>query len=109
MVIDCCGAPRPPPFTTSRPDRNTCPTSVGREDDMGLGIEEPKHDLGWPSFEATLSGHGASTGVINVSDQRYQNAVDGMENGMEDLEIRDGDLTAQIRIELVRIGPYKVK
>ena len=68
MVIDCCGAPRPPPFTTSRPDRNTCPTSVGREDDMGLGIEEPKHDLGWPSFEATLSGHGASTGVINVSD-----------------------------------------
>ena len=60
-------------------------------------------------IEATLSGHGASTGVINVSDQRYQNAVDGMENGMEDLEIRDGDLTAQIRIELVRIGPYKVK
>ena len=109
MVIDCCGAPRPPPFTTSRPDRNTCPTSVGREDDMGLGIEEPKHDLGWPSFEATLSGHGASTGVINVSDQRYQNAVDGMENGMEDLETRDGDLTAQIRIESVRMGPYKVK
>ena len=60
-------------------------------------------------IEATLSGHGASTGVINVSDQRYQNAVDGMENGMEDLETRDGDLTAQIRIELVRIGPYKVK
>jgi len=60
-------------------------------------------------IEATLSGHGASTGVINVSDQRYQNAVDGMENGMEDLEIRDGDLTAQIRIESVRIGPYKVK
>ena len=59
--------------------------------------------------EATLSGHGASTGVINVSDQRYQNAVDGMENGMEDLEIRDGDLTAQIRIESVRMGPYKVK
>ena len=77
--------------------------------DMGLGIEEPKHDLGWPSFEATLSGHGASTGVINVSDQRYQNAVDGMENGMEDLETRDGDLTAQIRIESVRMGPYKVK
>ena len=60
-------------------------------------------------IEATISGYGASTGVINVSDQRYQNAVDGMENGMEDLEIRDGDLTAQIRIELVRIGPYKVK
>ena len=60
-------------------------------------------------IEATLSGHGASTGVINVSDQRYQDAVDGMENGMEDLEIRDGGLTAQIRIELVRIGPYKVK
>ena len=60
-------------------------------------------------IEATLSGHGASTGVINVSDQRYQNAVDGMENGMEDLEIRDGDLTAQIRIESVRMGPYKVK
>ena len=59
--------------------------------------------------EATLSGHGASTGVINVSDQRYQNAVDGMENGMEDLETRDGDLTAQIRIESVRMGPYKVK
>ena len=37
-------------------------------------------------IEATSSGHGASTGVINVSDQRYQNAVDGMENGMEDLE-----------------------
>ena len=36
--------------------------------------------------------------MINVSDQRYQNAVDGMENGMEDLEIRDGYLTAQIRI-----------
>ena len=45
----------------------------------------------------------------NVSDKRYHNAVDGMENGMEDLEIRDGDLTAQIRIESVRIGPYKVK
>ena len=57
--------------------------------------------------EATLSGYGASTGVINVSDQRYQNAVDGMENGMEDLEM--GDLTAQIRIESVRMGPYKVK
>ena len=60
-------------------------------------------------IEATLSGHGASTGVINVSNQRYQNAVDGMENGMEDLETRDGDLTAQIRIESVRMGPYKVK
>ena len=48
--------------------------------------------------EATISGYGASTGVINVSDQRYQNAVDGMENGMEDLEIRDGYLTVQIRI-----------
>ena len=47
--------------------------------------------------------------MINVSDQRYQNAVDGMENGMEDLETRDGDLTAQIRIESVRMGPYKVK
>ena len=57
--------------------------------------------------EATISGYGASTGVINVSDQRYQNAVDGMENGMEDLEM--GDLTAQIRIESVRMGPYKVK
>ena len=45
--------------------------------------------------------------MINVSDQRYQNAVDGMENGMEDLEM--GDLTAQIRIESVRMGPYKVK
>ncbi len=59
---------------------------------MGLGIEEPKHDLGWPSFEATLSGHGASTGVINVSNQRYQNAVDGMENGMEDLEMETSPL-----------------
>ena len=58
-------------------------------------------------IEATLSGHGASTGVINVSDQRYQDAVDGMENGMEDLEM--GGLTAQIRIESVRMGPYKVK
>ena len=58
-------------------------------------------------IEATISGYGASTGVINVSDQRYQNAVDGMENGMEDLEM--GDLTAQIRIESVRMGPYKVK
>ena len=45
----------------------------------------------------------------NTSDKRYHNAVDGMENGMEDLEIRDGNLTAQIRIESVRIGPYKVK
>ena len=36
---------------------------MGREDDMGLGIEEPKHDLGWPSFEATLSG-------------QYNNAMD---------------------------------
>ena len=45
----------------------------------------------------------------NVSDKRYHNAVDGMENGMEDLEIRDGHLTAQIRIESVRIGPYQVK
>ena len=34
----------------------------------------------------------------NVSDKRYHNAVDGMENGMEDLEIRDGHLTVQIRI-----------
>ena len=45
----------------------------------------------------------------NTSDKRYHNAVDGMENGMEDLEIRDGHLTAQTRIESVRIGPYKVK
>ena len=45
----------------------------------------------------------------NTSGKRYHNAVDGMENGMEDLEIRDGYLTAQIRIESVRIGPYKVK
>ena len=50
------GPPGPPPSTTSRPDRNACPTSVGRLNDMGLGIEEPKHDLGWPSLEATLSG-----------------------------------------------------
>ena len=34
----------------------------------------------------------------NTSGKRYHNAVDGMENGMEDLEIRDGHLTAQIRI-----------
>ena len=61
------------------------------------------------STRGAISGYGASTGVINVSDQRYQNAVDGMENGMEDLETRDGDLTAQIRIESVRMGPYKVK
>ena len=65
--------------------------------------------LSLASAEAAISGYGASTGVINVSDQRYQNAVDGMENGMEDLETRDGDLTAQIRIESVRMGPYKVK
>ena len=32
----------------------------------------------------------------NVSDQRYHNAVDGMGNGMEDLET--GDPTFQIRI-----------
>ena len=43
-----------------------------------------------------MSGHGASTGGINVSDQRYQDAVDGMENGMEDLKM--GDPTVQIRI-----------
>ena len=84
---------------------------------MDLLVIEERAETCWAAearlrlafVEATLSGHGASTGVINVSDQRYQNAVDGMENGMEDLEIRDGDLTAQIRIELVRIGPYKVK
>ena len=84
---------------------------------MDLLVIEERAETCWAAearlrlafIEATLSGHGASTGVINVSDQRYQNAVDGMENGMEDLEIRDGDLTAQIRIELVRIGPYKVK
>ena len=34
----------------------------------------------------------------NTSGKRYHNAVDGMENGMEDLEIRDGYLTVQIRI-----------
>ena len=51
------------------------------------------------STRGTISGHGASMGVMNdVSEQRYHNAVDGMENGMEDLEIRDGHLTAQIRI-----------
>ena len=50
MVIDCCGAPGPLTSTTSRPDRNAYPTSVGRLNDMGLGIEEPKHDLGWPSL-----------------------------------------------------------
>ena len=84
---------------------------------MDLLVIEERAETCWAAearlrlafVEATLSGHGASTGVINVSDQRYQDAVDGMENGMEDLEIRDGDLTAQIRIELVRIGPYKVK
>ena len=63
------------------------------------------------SVEATISGYGASTGVINVSDQRYQNAVDGMENGMEDLEIRDGDLTAQDkdRVSTYRTLQGKVK
>ena len=50
MVIDCCGAPRPPSSTASWPDRNAYPTSVGKLNDMGLGIEEPKHDLGWPSL-----------------------------------------------------------
>ena len=34
----------------------------------------------------------------NTSGKRYHNAVDGMENGMEDLETRDGHLTVQIRI-----------
>ena len=44
-------------------------------------------------------------GVMNnVSEKRYHNAVDGMENGMEDLEIRDGHLTAQIRIVFSTIG-----
>ena len=28
----------------------------------------------------------------DVSDQRYQNAVDGMENGMEDLEMETSPL-----------------
>ena len=44
------GPPGPPFSTTSGPDGNAYPTSVGRLNDMGLGIEEPKHDLGWPSL-----------------------------------------------------------
>ena len=87
----------------------TVPHLGGQVERYGIGYRGAEARLRLAFIEATLSGHGASTGVINVSDQRYQNAVDGMENGMEDLEIRDGDLTAQIRIELVRIGPYKVK
>ena len=59
--------------------------------------------------ETTISGHGASTGVIE--EQRLQPALPKRRrrDGERDGGPRDGDLTAQIRIESVRIGPYKVK
>ena len=61
------------------------------------------------STEATISGHGASTGVIE--EQRLRPALPKRRrrDGERDGGPRDGDLTAQIRIESVRIGPYKVK
>ena len=50
------------------------------------------------STRGTISGHGASMGVMNnVSEQRYQHAVDGMEDEMENLVI-------QIRIVFSTIG-----
>ena len=59
--------------------------------------------------EATISGHGASTGVIE--EQRLRPALPKRRrrDGERDGGPRDGDLTAQIRIESVRMGPYKVK
>ena len=53
--------------------------------DQNTWIAEARSRLA--STRGPISGYGASTGVIDVSDQRYQNAVDGMENGMEDLEM----------------------
>ena len=51
MVIDCCGATRAPLLIRSFGRiGNAQSTSVGRLNNMGLGIEEPKHDLGWPSL-----------------------------------------------------------
>ena len=74
---------------------------------MGLGM--PKHEVGRPRFGPLFRDMEPARARYKnyVSDQRYHNAVDRMENGMEDLEM--GDLTAQIRIESVRMGPYKVK
>ena len=59
--------------------------------------------------EATISGHGASTGVIE--ERRFRPALPKRRrrDGERDGGPRDGDLTAQIRIESVRMGPYKVK
>ena len=61
------------------------------------------------SVEATISGHGASTGVIEERRLRPALPKRRRRDGERDGGPRDGDLTAQIRIESVRIGPYKVK
>ena len=51
MVIDCCGATRAPLLIRSFGRiGNAQSTSVGRLNNVGLGIEEPKHDLGWPTL-----------------------------------------------------------
>ena len=58
----------------------------------------PKHDLGQPQWRPLFRDMEPARARYKnyVSDQRYHDAVDGMRNGMKDLEM--GDLTVQIRI-----------
>ena len=48
MDIDCCRATRPLLNCSFGQIGNASTISAGRVNNVGLGIEEPKHDLGWP-------------------------------------------------------------
>ena len=50
MDIDCCRVTRPLLNCSCGQIGNASTTSAGRLNNVGLGIEEPKHDLGWPTL-----------------------------------------------------------
>ena len=49
MNIDCRRATKPLPHSSFGQIGYAPTTSAGMVNSMGLGIEKPKHDLGWPS------------------------------------------------------------
>ena len=50
MNIDCRRATKPLPHSSFGQIGYAPTTSAGMVNSMGLGIEKPKHDLGWPSL-----------------------------------------------------------
>ena len=93
MDIDCCRATRPLLNCSFGQIGYASTISAGRLNNVGLGIEEPKVLIG-----TTISGHGASMGVIEERRLRPALPERRRRDGERDGGPRDGDLTVQIRI-----------